>query len=506
MTSGVSKYYPVILILGCSVLIFYPLSCLSQYRSNLQQIKNITESFFLTTLTYLNGLNGTASNLELSKKRQLHSVPTTWLNSSRSAAEEDNIKDDVIRQFFLTVEEERSYVSGGNAVGFAQPVNLSGAVYPSFSSSSPSLCFHLEPSTKQRVHAPSCRKAMDLRYTSVRPNQIYNQVFTCGDPFDVPARTGCVKGFHGFLPVLQLKGPSFIFARTSHLPHFLEEVADAANWLARNNISLFEHVLIDISGFSCQVFDSYHGGSWMPRGSPLAATLQIAMLKTITRGIVFSWTIRDGRTICLDRPWRRPGITRNARNPAFFQKGVCSSFRRKLLRTYGVVEKNSLGEGIKVVVLQRSSSRVVTNLGDLSRHSDILALNLTLRYVTLGQGPTTTAESQFREFSDADVLISHHGAGITLAALMKPGGLVLELFNYKCTCKYFDGLASSFGLHKEQLFNPNGKNYSNSCNGNNKKDHTDDGQVDIKAVATSLRYFLQSKMRHQPTLPTNPYF
>ena len=494
MTSGVSKYDPLILVLGCSVMVMHLLSCLSLYRSNVPQIKNVTESFFLTNLTYLDGLNGTGSNLELSRKRQLQSMPTAWMNSSSSAAEEDNIKDDVIRQFFLTAEEERSYVSGGNAVGFAQPVNLSGAVFPSFSSSSPSLCFQLKPSTTQRGHAPSCRKARDLRYTSVRPNWLFSDVFSCGDPFDVPERTGCVKGFDGFLPVLQLKGPSFIFARTSHLPHFLEEVADAANWLARNNISFFEHVLIDISGYSCQVFDSYHSGSWMPTGSPLAATLQIAMLKTITRGIVFSWTIRDGRTVCLDRPWRRPGITRDAKNPAFFQKGVCSFFRRKLLGTYGVVEQPSMGVGIKVVVLQRSSSRVVTNLGDLSHHSDILALNLTLRYVSLGQGPTTTAESQFREFSDADILISHHGAGITLAALMKPGGLVLELFNYNCKCKYFDDLVSSCGLHKEQLFNPNGKKYSNQCNGNNKKDHTDDGQVDIKTVATSLRNFLQSKM------------
>ena len=158
------------------------------------------------------------SNLESSRKKQLKSMPTTWLNSSNSAGEEENIKDTVFRQFFLIADEERSNISGGNAVGFAQPVNLSGAVLPSFSSSSPSLCFHLKPSTKHRGHAPSYRKARELRYTSVRPNQVFS---------------------------------------------------------------------IDISGYSCQVFDHYQSGSWMPTGSPPAATLQVATLKTIARGIVF---------------------------------------------------------------------------------------------------------------------------------------------------------------------------------------------------------------------------
>ena len=121
----------------------------------------------------------------------------------------------VICQFDLT---------GGNPVGFEQPVNFSGAVLPSFSFSSPSRFCHLTPSTKQRGHAPSCRKARDLRYKSFGPNQ----VFSCGDPSGVPERARRVEAFDGFLSVLRLKGPFFLSARTAHVQHFLEEVAEDA--------------------------------------------------------------------------------------------------------------------------------------------------------------------------------------------------------------------------------------------------------------------------------------
>jgi Glycosyltransferase 61 len=414
---------------------------------------------------------------------------------------EDNINDKVIHQFFLTADEERS-ISEGGVVGYAQPVNLSGGVVPSVTPTSlnltHALCFHLKPSGEEKweklPHAHSCRKDRVLRYTSVRPSQ----VFSCGDPFDIPGRAGCETGFDGFQPVLRLKGPSFILSRTSHFPHFLEEVADGANWLKINNISYFEHALIDISGDTCKVFGDYQSGSWMPNGSPLSATLQIAALKTITRGIVFSWAIRDGRTVCLDRPWREPGIERSTVAPSFFQKDVCYSFRRNMMKIYGIVEPKSHERGVQVVILQRSGDRVVTNLGDLLNHSEMKALNVTMRLISLGKGKLTTAEAQVREFLEADVLIAHHGAGNTLAALMRPGSLVLELFNYKCTCHYFDNLAAGCALQWKQLFNQQGKTYDHLCNGNNRKDESDNGLVDIQMVVKTLHFYIQS--RTEPVL------
>jgi Glycosyltransferase 61 len=401
----------------------------------------------------------------------------------------EDINDTVIRQFFLTVDEERS---GGGVVGYAQPVNLVGGVVPSATptslNSTHAMCFHLKPDIQHRPHSPACRKDRVLRYTSVRPSQ----VFSCEYPYDVPGRGGCETGFDGFEPVLRLKGPSFIFTRTPHFPHFLEEVADGANWLKRNNISHFEHALIDSAGGACEIHSDYQTGSWMPNGSPLADTLQIAALKTITRGIVYSWAIRDERTVCLDSPWRGPGVERSTVSPSFFQDDVCYSFRRNMMKIYGMVEPTSRGK--KVLILQRARSRVVTNLGDLLNHGGMKALNVTMKMVSLGTGTLSTAEAQVREFLDADILISHHGAGNILATFMRPGSFVLELFNYKCTCHYFDKLASGCALEWKQLFSPQGKTYNNDCNGNNLKDGSDDGVVDIEMVVNILHSYLESRI------------
>ena len=82
--------------------------------------------------------------------------------------------------------------------------------------------------------------------------------------------------------------------------------------------------------------------------------------------------------------------------------------------------------------------------------------------------------------------LAHHGAGVALAALMAPGGLVVELFNCRVNCAYFDNLFRGCGLAFERLVNQHGHNYGTKCNGNNKKDASDNAPVDIPSLSTVL--------------------
>jgi hypothetical protein len=66
---------------------------------------------------------------------------------------------------------------------------------------------------------------------------------------------------------------------------------------------------------------------------------------------------------------------------------------------------------------------------------------------------TYADKRQVREFARADILIAHHGAAIALASLMRPGSLVIEVFNYRVECDYFRRLYEGCGLKWQQVVN-----------------------------------------------------
>lgn len=414
----------------------------------------------------------------------------------------DAREGDVVSRFFITEDEERREfensrrgrqpVSG--SPGFTQPINVSGSGLSMLSclDSVNAICYHLRDrgwglSDLRAARKKNCRAGKTVRYTQVRNGE----TFTCGDVVDQPGRAGCAKGFDGFLPALRLEGPTFVFSRTPHFPHFLEEVADAANWLHANNASQFAHALIDDSSTNCALgfSDTYQSGQWAPSGSPMNSSIQVAMMQTVAAGIVFSFGVREKHTVCMDRPWRRPRKNVAPSNPSYFDldarghPSICSGFREKIRVRYGFAPQSS--NNTRVLILQRDKGgRVVTNMRDLTDSARLGGLNLTLRVLAL---ESQTASEQFREFFHADVLIAHHGAAIALAAMMAPGSLVIELFNYRATCVYYDSLCRGCGLTIKRLHNEHGNDYGAQCNGNNRKDASDNAPVDIARLSTVVR-------------------
>ena len=215
--------------------------------------------------------------------------------------------------------------------GFAQPLNVRGSVEQTerllLNREEDALCLHWQ----HRPGDDECVYDFTLRYTSLK--ELYpsadgaesagapmlqqagapmlQQIFTCDtmQSFSVTNDTfspDCSNGFQGSSQVLYLEGPTFLFSRTPHFPHFLEEVMDAMTYLLEHNVTRFEHAVIDTAGGACVSFDSYVTGQWAPSGSPLGETLQILMLQTVASGIVFSWGLRPGKSVCFGSPWRRP--------------------------------------------------------------------------------------------------------------------------------------------------------------------------------------------------------
>ena len=117
-------------------------------------------------------------------------------------------------------------------------------------------CF--DPSIRHTHHAEGCPTIHVSRDCKVQEDEDFN-----GIP----------------VPVLYLEGPTFVINRTPHFPHFLEEISHALTWLARENKSYFEHVLVTEGGGACASFNSYLPGLWAPNGSPLKNTLQFLMLQ-----------------------------------------------------------------------------------------------------------------------------------------------------------------------------------------------------------------------------------
>jgi hypothetical protein len=294
--------------------------------------------------------------------------------------------------------------------------------------------------------------------------------------------------------VLWIDGPTFVFHRTAHFPHFLEEVASGANWLFKNNISYFSAAVIDEAGGTCVTHDDYRVGHWAPSGSPISESLQMAMMRTIAKVVVFSWGVREGKSVCVGNPWRDPTLEFNL-GSFFGHSVICSRFRKRTMELLGIEEPedNIL---LKVLVLQRfSGGRNVKNLADLLKLGLQKELNLTFRFSTLdGMG----TKEQMTQFVHAGVVIAHHGAALTLAALMKPGSLVIEIFNYQTSCHFFSSLATSCGVHLVQVFNRHGTNYGpNRCNGNidwkDRQSHVDAASVDLTEISMILRKHVKSR-------------
>jgi len=358
--------------------------------------------------------------------------------------------------------------------GFAQPLDVRGSVEPwegfLLDGVEDVMCLHWH----DNPGGNECVYDYSLRYTSIRATHssdgqpLLLNIFTCDrmqsfSSIDDTLAVGCSNGFQGSSQVLYLEGPTFLFSRTPHFPHFLEEVADAMTYLLEHNLTRFEHAVIDISGGSCMSFDSYVTGLWAPSGSPLRETLQILMLQTVASGIVFSWGIRPGKSVCFGSPWRRPTdwdaqnlqlehrlalmeeAFRNGTQHQFYQgwnarshlaesgtfqhPRVCARFRSRLSELLrpplnpiatGSGAETWLREGVglggitprreaglRVLVLHRfAGGRVVTNLHGLAGRSEVRAMGAALRIVTLGTGRWTSARAQAREFLNADVVSS----------------------------------------------------------------------------------------------------
>jgi hypothetical protein len=424
------------------------------------------------------------------------------VNNTRKHAETNIENIEAVADYFITRDDERRRpFAGSSSPGFAQPIpqSASGRVANILTAEgfnvSHSLCFYL-----RTVSGGPCGRG-SLGYTHVRKEL----TFSCGDVLEVPGRAGCSAGFGGpRSAVLYIDGPTFVLHRTTHYPHFLEEVASGANWLFKNNISYFSAAVIDESGGTCETHAGYRSGSWAPSGSPVNESLQIAMMKTIAKVIVFPWSVRKGKSVCVGKPWRDPTLESKRHSERFFgHPSICSRFRKRAMDLFGIAEPEG-GIMQRVLVLQRpSGGRVVTNLADLMTLGLQKELNLTFRYSTLDG---MSAKEQFTEFARAGVVVAHHGAALALAVLMKPGSLIIEIFNYQTSCDFVSSLVISCGVQIAQVFKRNGTNYGpHRCNGNNRKDGSDDNSVDLTEISKILHNHLKLRRRNDGNpLETGP--
>ena len=209
------------------------------------------------------------------------------------------------------------------------------------------------------------------------------------------------------------------------------------------------------------------------------------MMKTISKQIVFSWGIQQGKSVCVGNPWRDPVLALQKHSLRFFEDpSTCVLYQQRLMKILDIT-KPGISANKRVLIIQRfSGGRVVINLSDLGKLGLERELNLTFRYSSLHK---LSVKEQATEFAHADIVIAHHGAALAIASLMQPGSLVIELFNYRTTCEYFSTLGKSCNLKWEQVFNQHGKIYQNKCNGNNQKDSSDDASVDLHEISRILR-------------------
>jgi hypothetical protein len=106
---------------------------------------------------------------------------------------------------------------------------------------------------------------------------------------------------------------------------------------------------------TCDSCDRYVTGGWAPTGSPLNLTIQLAMMRAVARGVVFSWAVREERTVCVDKPWTRLDTAHSDMEignvkkydwevpyPLYFERdqagnpSICSTWRSKMMQQYGL--------------------------------------------------------------------------------------------------------------------------------------------------------------------------
>ena len=308
-----------------------------------------------------------------------------------------------LSQFFIKRDEEaRRPFAGSSSPGFAQPFpeaasgRLVAEASVSAMNASHVLCFHL-----QTTSGGSCGKGT-LGYTHLGSDG----ACTCGDVLDVcgspccSAKNGCSAqncsaGFGGFTPVLFVGGPTFIFTRTIHLPHFLQEVASAAKRLSQQTLSYFNTAVIDDTGGGCHTHGYYDAGSWAPHGSPIRESLQVLMMRTIAREVVFAWAIKPGKSMCVANPWREDAPLKEKR---FFLEdpSTCERYRQRMMELVGLqatedVTNSPWSRGVVLVLQRDSGGRVIRNLDDVSKLGLQAELNLTFHHLHLED---LTAEAQ----------------------------------------------------------------------------------------------------------------
>jgi hypothetical protein len=178
---------------------------------------------------------------------------------------------------------------------------------------------------------------------------------------------------------------------------------------------------------------------------------------------------------------------------------VSLRFRRRVASIFGAASikpreqargADAVAPPLRVLVIQRNSGgRVVTNLEELLEREEVKQLPLEMRMVIMGQGDTATAAQQARAFLEADAVVGHHGAAMSLAVLLRPGSLVVEILNYRTKCDYFDSLFANCRLVWRRLFHQHGYAYA-SCHGSNRKTGIDDAPVDLGSLAHILAQFV----------------
>lgn len=287
---------------------------------------------------------------------------------------------------------------------------------------------------------------------------------------------------------LVFPGPTALLARTAHYPHWMEEVAHIHNMLSiedplpahlnyETGSSLrrasasggIKQTLLLTEGrgtSNCDLRPVYIPNfNWSPRGNPLNATLQFTALRSVGGGIVTPWGVNPGRRVCFKDVHFPP---RHRRKFHFFSgPKVCGEFRDRMVALLGHTEGRTTLEfahdeaatatttrrPLNMLVTTRAT-RGIANLNEMIEHPKIRGhAGIKVTVVSLGEGNYSTSAAQMSLFFEADIYVAAHGASFAHTALMRAGGLVVELFPFDGPgCSYFQGLAESCGLQTAQVY------------------------------------------------------
>eukprot|EP00283_Hemiselmis_rufescens_P010151 CAMPEP_0173432286 /NCGR_PEP_ID=MMETSP1357-20121228/10130_1 /TAXON_ID=77926 /ORGANISM="Hemiselmis rufescens, Strain PCC563" /LENGTH=580 /DNA_ID=CAMNT_0014396861 /DNA_START=6 /DNA_END=1748 /DNA_ORIENTATION=+ len=390
-------------------------------------------------------------------------------------------------------------------VPLSQPIGMRNRTFQTFPSlsklasilSSPALCVHWKEI--DGYGSPCGYLKKKLQYTWVKDGIKR----TCDDPYDAPydvrRMRKCSSVFNGSQEVAYFTGPTWIQARNAHIPHFADAVALGSNWLARNTNRSFAQTLVEtsetlVSGSgdtACVSFDKYVPGFFAPSGSPLAETIQYYLLRGLATGIVTAWNVKPGKIVCFGEPigYSLNNPDANVNQEMWRDPQTCSSFRTKMIQSLGL-NVLSTRRGFNVLLVNRMCcGRVVRNLFNLPQHHSVQGLGMNFSMAWPGKGVLRSSRAQLTAFLETDALVLHHGAAVFFGMFVRGGGLVVEIFNYKVVCRCcFLGLIKKCGKDHVQLQNEKGRSYpENQCNGvNDKRDGTDDGDVDLGKLGKIL--------------------